>query len=118
MAGGRPKKYKNAEDMQTKINKYFDRCDEEELPYTIEGLSYALDLDRKSIINYSKDKEFFHTIKRAKAKVLFRLQELALAGKTNASVTIFNLKNNYDYSDKQEIKQDITADVTQKVVWE
>lgn len=118
MAGGRPKKYPCVEDMQNKIDEYFNRCDEDELPYTVEGLAYALDLDRKSLLNYSKDQEFFHTIKRAKEKVLYRLSELSLAGKLNSSVTIFNLKNNYNYTDKQEIKQDITADVTQKVVWE
>jgi len=118
MPGGRPKKYKTSDEMQKKIDKYFERCDNMELPYTVEGLAYTLDLDRKSLLNYSKDQEFFHTIKRAKDKVLFRLSELSLSGKINPSVTIFNLKNNYDYTDRQEIKQDITADVTQKVVWE
>ena len=55
--------------MQKVIDEYFKICDEKGEPYTITWLSLSLDLDRKSIINYSKDSEFFHNIKKAKSKV-------------------------------------------------
>ena len=115
---GRPLIFKSPEELEEKIENYILDCDEREVPYTIEGLAVACEVDRKTILNYTHKDEFFPTIKKYRAKILAQLQELALSGKTNATVTIFNLKNNYDYSDKQEIKQDITADVTQKVVWE
>ena len=102
MAGGRPKKYTKAEEMQKKIDAYFEDCEEREAVYTVEGLAYWLDMDRQSILNYSKEKEFFGTIKKAKAKILRQLQELAAKGGYNATMAIFNLKNNYGFKDKTE----------------
>ena len=100
---GRPKKYTEVEIMQQKINKYFKECDKKGEPYTITGLALALDLDRKSINNYAKDSEFFPTIKKAKLKVENCLEKYLIAG-GNATGTIFNLKNNFDWSDKQQIE--------------
>lgn len=100
----RPKLYKNVEDMEKIINKYFAECDEKDKPYTMSGLAYALDMDRKSLLNYSKDELFFPTIKKAKQKVEQQLEENALSGKANATFTIFNLKNNYAWQDKTEVQ--------------
>jgi hypothetical protein len=102
----RPKLYTSVEDMQKIIDEYFIICDEKEKPYTMSGLAYALDMDRKSLLNYSKDEQFFPTIKKAREKVEQQLEENALMGKANATFTIFNLKNNYGWVDKQE--QEIT----------
>jgi len=107
----RPKLFTKAEDMQKLIDAYYADCDEREMPYTIEGLAVACDCDRKTILNYSKDSEFFPTIKKARDKILARLAELAISGKGNPASIIFNLKNNYDYTDKQEIKQEIQQSV-------
>lgn len=100
-AGGRPPKYKTAKEMQEKIDKYFKECDNSNRPYTITGLALALDLDRKSIINYSEQDEFFHTIKKAKLQVENYLEE-RLINDTSTTGIIFNLKNNYGWKDKQE----------------
>lgn len=100
---GRPKKYIEVEIMQQKIDKYFEECDKNEEPYTITGLAIALDLDRKSINNYAKDSEFFPTIKKAKLKVENYLEKYLIVG-GNSTGTIFNLKNNFDWSDKQQIE--------------
>lgn len=99
----RPKLYTDVQKMQEIIDKYFIDCDEKDKPYTMSGLAYALDMDRKSLLNYSKDEKFFHTIKKAREKVEQQLEENALSGKANATFTIFNLKNNYGWIDKQEI---------------
>lgn len=98
----RPKLYTNVEDMEKIINKYFEECDKKDKPYTMSGLAYALDMDRKSLLNYSKDETFFPTLKKAKQKVEQQLEENALSGKANATFTIFNLKNNYAWRDKFE----------------
>lgn len=87
--------------MQERINKYFANCDKNGYPYTITGLALALDLDRKSLLNYSKEEEFFHTIKKAKQKVEEFL-EMCLY-KQSVTGVIFNLKNNFGWVDKQEI---------------
>ena len=108
----RPKLYTSVEDMQKIIDEYFMICDEKEKPYTMSGLAYALDMDRKSLLNYSKDEQFFPTIKKAREKVEQQLEENALMGKANATFTIFNLKNNYGWVDKQEIENKSQGKVT------
>ncbi len=74
-------------------------------PYTIEGLCHALDIDRSTLMRYEKDEkkpEFCNTIKKAKMRIQQDLMERGLVGVANPAVTIFNLKNNFGYTDKQE----------------
>lgn len=99
----RPKLYSSVEDMQKIIDEYFIMCDEKEKPYTMSGLAYALDMDRRSLLNYSKDEKFFPTIKKAREKVEQQLEENALIGKANSTFTIFNLKNNFNWKDAVEV---------------
>lgn len=103
METGRPKLYNSKEEMQELIEAYFSLCDQLERPYTMSGLANALNMSRQSLINYSKDEEFFDTIKKARAKVEQQLEENALMGKANSTFTIFNLKNNYGWRDSVEI---------------
>lgn len=101
----RPKKYTKASEMQKKIDAYFKECDAKGKPYTITGLGLALDMSRQDLLNYSKDNEFFDTIKKAKQKCEAYAEEQLYLGKNTAGV-IFNMKNNYNWKDKteQEIK--------------
>jgi hypothetical protein len=115
----RPKKFETVEELQGLINEYFTWCDgrieqvltkDGELidkhnprPYTVEGLAVYLDMDRHTLQDYEKlpTHSLFHsTIKKAKARVLQNLQERALDGKNNAAITIFNLKNNFQFREK------------------
>ena len=72
-------------------------------PYTITGLAIELGLDRKALINYSEKDEFSNTIKKAKTIVENWLEEHLISGQGNATGIIFNLKNNYNWRDKQEV---------------
>lgn len=97
-------KYKTAEELQKGIDRYFQECDEKEKPYTMSGLAFSLDIDRRTLTNYSNKESFFPLIKKAKQKVEQQLEENALMGKSNATFTIFNLKNNYGWQDKTEVQ--------------
>lgn len=108
----RPKLYTSVDKMQEKIEEYFEMCDEKEKPYTMSGLAYALDMDRRSLLNYSKDEKFFPTIKRARERVEQQLEENALTGKANATFTIFNLKNNYGWKDNIEVEGNAQSKIT------
>ena len=115
---GRPRKYNKVEDMEIAIDKYFQECDAKEEPYTMSGLALALGFDsRRSLINYcdyedEEEKGFLPTIKRARAKCEFDIERGLLSGKYNPTGAIFNLKNNYDWKDKQEIAAEVSNDVT------
>ena len=102
-AGGRPPKYKTKEEIQAKIDNYFKQCDMDNEPYTVTGLGLALDMSRQDLINYSNKEEFFDTIKKAKLKVEEYLEKRLIKDSSCTGI-IFNLKNNYDRRDKQEIE--------------
>lgn len=99
-------KYKTQEELQKGIDDYFLECDNKELPYTMSGLAYSLDIDRDTLTNYGKRDLFSEQIKKAKQKIEKQLEENALMNKANATFTIFNLKNNYGWRDTVEVKND------------
>lgn len=105
---GRPRAFKSVEEVEKKINAYFNYCEEKEKPYTMSGLAYYLEIDRKTLLNYSKNEEYFHTIKKARDRVQMQLEECLYRLGNNSGV-IFNLKNNFDWKDKMEVeKTDMT----------
>ena len=108
---GRPKKYTSVEEVEKLIEKYFEECKTDKRPYTMSGLAYALDMDRKTLLNYSKNEDFFLTIKKAKDFVEQSLEEKLISTSGVATGIIFNLKNNYDWKDKQEIDADVKTEI-------
>lgn len=101
MKRGRPKKYTETNVMQQRIDEYFKNCDKNNKPYTLSGLALSLDMDRRTLLNYSNDDEFFPTIKKARGKVEAYAEERLFY--SNATGVIFNLKNNFNWEDKQEL---------------
>ena len=99
---GRPRAFKSVEEVEEKINAYFNYCEEKEKPYTMSGLAYYLEVSRQTLVNYSYEDEYFDTIKKARDRVQMQLEENALSNKANPTFTIFNLKNNFDWKDKIE----------------
>jgi len=99
---GRPRAFNSVEELESKIKDYFEYCNKENKPYTMSGLAYYLDVDRKTIVNYTKDEEYFPTIKKARDRVQMQLEENALMNISNSTFTIFNLKNNFDWKDRIE----------------
>lgn len=107
MAGGRPRKFKNVEELQESIDAYLERCELKEKPLTMSGLAVACEIDRKTLVNYSKEDEFFLTINKYRKLVLADMEERGLNGDSNATMSIFLLKNNFGYKDKQEVEQTV-----------
>jgi hypothetical protein len=114
---GQPMKYKTVEALQEAIDNYFEvdafvtdgEGNKSYLP-TMSGLALSLDVDRRTVVNYSHNAEYFPTIRKAKAKIEAFI-ETRLYG-NNVTGCIFNLKNNFDWKDKQEIE---TKDTTNEV---
>lgn len=106
------RKFKSVKKLQAAIDKYFEECDESGRPYTVSGLAYALNTNRQTLLNYEeKFPEFVDTIKSAKAKIeMFNEEQLYNRNVPTVGV-IFNLKNNYDWKDKQEIEADINNEI-------
>lgn len=118
-AGGRPAKFTNNLDLIARIEDYFIFCDKRTVqayipqagetvsiptpaPYTMSGLARYLGVDRGTILNYTRNDEFFSTIRAAKAKIEEDIETRLLEGK-NSSGAIFALKNNHGWVDKSEV---------------
>lgn len=111
---GQPPIFKSAEELEEKIENFFTSDDayltsfkdgEGQKIYapTMAGLALYLNVDRKTIVNYSHKDEFFPTIKKARARIEAHLEKKLYGN--NVTGLIFNLKNNFDWKDKSEIAQ-------------
>lgn len=109
MAAGRPAIFKDPKELEEKIAAYFAMCERDGRPETFAGLGVWLDVDRKTVYNYAKKDEFFHTMKKARNYILAKLEEkMASEGRAGQ---IF-LAKNYGYTDRQEME--LTGSVTVK----
>jgi hypothetical protein len=108
-------RYTDPNAMQIVIDKYFDSCAERELPATVTGLALALGFsDRQSLILYGSGEiaksvldvetrqALANTVKRAKARIEDQAETRLYQGKVNPIGTIFSLKNNFGWIDRQE----------------
>lgn len=125
-AGGRPMIIQTVEEMQRRIDAYFDECDGHPLedkdgslilnkydeqimigekPYTMTGLALAIGLNsRQALLNYQGRAEFNDTITRAKARVE-QYAESRLFDRDGANGAKFSLANNFkQWKEKQELE--------------
>ena len=132
--GGRPPMYKTAEEMQEKIDAYFEECKGTVVtdadgniaydkhgnvvvynsrPLTITGLALALGFNsRQALLNYQGKEEFYDTVTRAKA-VVEQYAEERLFDKDGANGAKFSLANNFKgWAEKQQIEADVKNDLT------
>ena len=120
-AGGRPKLYTSVDEVASIIEEYFDYCDNRiqhiysakadgvievmnPAPYTMSGLAVKLGMDRRSLLNYSKDERFFPTIKAARDKVEADIEERMNDKQTFTPGLIFNAKNNFGWVDQTKVE--------------
>lgn len=133
---GRPPKYKTAEEMQEKIDKYFESCyrpvivfnkekckyetvtdnkgdivKEQYRPFTVTGLADALDMSRETLLRYSEKDEFSDTVLRAKRKCELYAEE-RLFDRDGANGAKFSLANNFSsWKDKQDINANVNTEI-------
>lgn len=132
--GGRPPKYKTPEELQAKVDEYFESCWVDKVteatdkdgvctmstvryqnrPYTVAGLALHLDMTRETLCQYAKGGKFSDVIKRAKDKIVMNVEESLLWGK-NATGPIFWLKNHAGYRDKQEQDINVNGSLIHKI---
>jgi hypothetical protein len=97
---GRPLKFKSVEELEKKIQDYFDKRAEERKPLTVSSLAVFLDTSRETLIDYQEKDGFSDTIKKAKAAIESYAEDQLFGGKNVAGV-IFSLTNNYKWKNTQ-----------------
>lgn len=128
---GRPLLFKTPKELQSKIEAYFDYCEnysvktenkgkdnkievtESKQPkrFTIAGLARWLGCDRRTLVDYSERDEFLPAIKGAKLRIEEQLEECLYGN--NVTGIIFNLKNNYGWKDKSEVDNNVKIGINQ-----
>jgi len=120
--GGRPRKFKSAEEIQVVIDNYFGICQGEILkdnegnvifdkygepiiinskPPTATGLALFMGLNsRQALLNYQDRPEFNDTITRAKMRIE-EYAETRLYDKNGCNGAKFTLSNNFGWKDTQ-----------------
>lgn len=104
-------KYDNLADLEAGIDKYFADCDANGKPYTMSGLADSLNIDVRTLSNYSRDDNYFPAIHRARQKCL-TYAESRLYDKDGVQGAKFYLTNNAErmgglrYADRQEVAVD------------
>jgi hypothetical protein len=99
--GGRLRKYQTLDELQSKIDSYFDECDSLKQPYAWTGLALFLGFTScQALDNYIQRDEFSDAVRRAKLRCENYAETLALTGR-NPSGPIFILKN-YGWTDKEQ----------------
>lgn len=112
MAKRGPKGKYTVEELEKKLEEYFNQCDENNKPYLVTSLSLFLDVDEQTMTNWETNHngKFSELIKKAKKRIYnYAVEFLFTNNKTAAA--IFNLKCNYSdkgWKDTQQI------DVNQK----
>lgn len=105
---GRPRAFTSEKEIHDKVAKYKEYLLKNNKPATMAGLAYYLDIDRHTLYNYSKEVEFFHTIKKYRDWIEMGIEELCI-NKGNGGI-IF-LAKNYGYNDKQEVEISVVEDL-------
>lgn len=98
-------KYKNAEELQAKVEEYFIVASQYHRAYTMSGLALWLGLSTQTLRNYEKnfgDTEYSDIIKIAKQRVE-EYAENALYENGKTSGAKFVLQNNFGWAEKQDV---------------
>jgi len=126
---GRPLKFKSPEELQKKIDAYFEHCDNTIIkiqhpfskgittvktskPYDIAGLASFLDTNRQTLLNYQAQEPYFDVISRAKERIEADIVAKSMLGIYNPKIAALNLASNYNYSEKQDIDVKKTLEIT------
>lgn len=115
MAGGRPPKFATPEELQAVYELWKQEFDEGgslvgEIP-DVEGFCNYIDAYRDLFSEYEKKPQFSDTIKRIKNWIYYKKKQLAMQNKMNATVFIFDAKNNAGYVDKTELDSNVNLGV-------
>lgn len=94
--------------VQGRIDWYFDHCAADDMKPSVSGLCLALGINRDTLYSWSngETRKSTHSepVKRARAILEALWEDYMLNGKINPVAGIFLGKNNFGYTDKQELE--------------
>lgn len=100
---------KDAQKVSDRTMDYFSICEKNDMKPSVAGLALAYGIDRKTVWvirtgQGSYPNEVRNTVKRAVEIINSLMEDYMQNGKINPVSGIFLMKNNMDYTDKQEVE--------------
>lgn len=97
------------EEIEKRIDLYFQFCLENDLRPGIEGLSLALGISRKTLWDWQQGNTWRNSrraelVTQAKQTIAMLTEQMGLSGKLNPVSYIFTMKNHFSYADKSEME--------------
>lgn len=102
---GRPRSFTTEQDFKNKFDEYIDYCIKNERLANIAGFCVFSDITRETF--YNQEQYYFDTYK----KIQNLLEDYTINAKINDTFKIFYMKNKFNYRDRQEIDQNINANI-------
>lgn len=100
---------KKADQVEQRVMRYFSICEDNDMKPSVAGLALALGIERTTLWKIrtkqegSYPAEVINTLKRAVQIINAMMEDYMQNGKINPVSGIFLMKNNMDYTDKQEV---------------
>lgn len=96
-------KFDNPEIFKQKVDEYFEVMEITNRPFTMSGLAHFLGTNRMTLLNAkNRNPEINEILNNAKARIEAYVEEQLYLNPRTAGI-IFNLKNNFNWVDKQEV---------------
>ena len=100
-----------------RITEYLEICIKNNMKPTVEGLSTAFGVDRRTLYKWvhnidsdSLPVNFRVTLKKVYQVLNSNFTDLSINGKINPVISIFLMKNNFGYKDQTEVLQTTTTE--------
>ncbi|MGN0557861.1 MAG: terminase small subunit [Acutalibacteraceae bacterium] len=96
---------KNIPLLEERIMQYFQFCAEDDMKPSVAGLALAVGVNRKTIWQWAQaeNSDRSNSIKKAYQILNLMMEDYMQNGKINPVSGIFLMKNNFGYTDKQEL---------------
>ena len=109
--------YYKPEEGINRITEYLEICIKNNMKPTVEGLSTAFGVDRRTLYKWvhnidsdSLPVNFRVTLKKVYQVLNSNFTDLSINGKINPVISIFLMKNNFGYKDQTEVLQTTTTE--------
>jgi len=101
--------------IKEKIKSFWEYCEQKDYIPDIETLCLYLDVSRVTLWTWETqedNKDLANIIKNAKNRIFHYKKQLAFKGKMNATIFIFDAKNNHGYVDKIDHEHNSNTNIT------
>jgi len=101
--------YEHSKELESRLNAYFEYCDELGKPYTKTGLARFTGIGSGNFNYYlnHKDESMAHAMRAALDRIIEQVEERGLMGETSPAFATFRLTNadKENWQNKQQIEQ-------------